>query len=363
MSAVWADDDLVREWGDCAADARAPLFVLGPLQRFLDARGLGAGPVELTPLGDGHSNITCLARRDGAEFVVRRPPRPPLPPSAHDVLREARLLTALHGSSVPVPAVYAVCDDEAVVGAPFYVMARVEGTIVTTELPEEFSGLSARGRLGDSLVDTLADIGAIDWRAAGLEGFGRAEGYLARQVRRFGALWKATDSRAIPDIDRVAQWLERTLPRESRTGIVHGDFRLGNVMYAPGDPGQIVAVLDWELATIGDPLADLGYLLALWVERDDPSLGMFEQSGLTRLEGFRTRDQLLARYEQRIGRQVGQTRWYEVLALWKLAVLMEGNVQRATSGATDDPWLKSFGDGVLRLAERACELTQLRPVS
>src|SRR4051812_1659650 len=347
-----APDDIVRTPEEAAANERAPLLVLEPLLAFLDEHGLGAGEPEIAPVGEGHSNVTYTVDRGGASFVLRRPPRPPLPPSAHDVLREARVLSALAGQA-RVPEVLAVCDDESVIGTPFYVMERVEGHVVTGTIPAALDTEEDRRRMGEELVDTLVEIHAVDWQAAGLEGFGKPTGYLERQVRRFLGLWEHNRTRDIPAVESVGTWLSENMPESGAATVVHGDYRLGNTMMGPSAPARLVAVFDWEMATIGDPLADLGYLCTLWVDRDDPPLGMFELSAVTREPGFPRRAELVARYEERSGRSMTDIRWYQALALWKSIVFMEGNYKRAISGATDDPFLKDFGEGVIQLAQRA----------
>ena len=355
MSTQVAPDDVVRTHAEGEANEREPLLVLEPLMAFLDAHELGAGDVEVQPVGEGHSNVTYALRREGANVVLRRPPRGPLPPSAHDVLREARVLSALAGRA-RVPAVLAVCDDESVIGAPFYVMERVEGHVVTSSLPAALDSPDDRRRIGEELVDALVEIHAVDWRDAGLDGFGKPTGYLERQLRRFLGLWEHNRTRDIPAVESVGEWLKANLPNPSPptpATVVHGDYRLGNTMMAPDAPARLVAVFDWEMATIGDPLADLGYLCTLWVDRNDPTGGMFELSGVTREEGFPLREELVARYEERSGRSMTDIRWYRTLALWKSIVFMEGNYKRAMSGATDDPYLKGFGEGVIQLAQRA----------
>jgi aminoglycoside phosphotransferase (APT) family kinase protein len=268
------------------------------------------------------------------------------------VLREARVLRGLAGSA-RVPRVLTVCDDETVIGAPFYVMEKLDGHVVTSELPDALDIPDERRRAGEELVDALVEIHAADWQAAGLEGFGKPTGYLERQLRRFGGLWEHNRTRDVPEVERVGAWLADNLPQSGPATVVHGDFRMGNVMYAPETPARLTAIFDWEMATIGDPLADVGYLCALWVDRDDPPLGKFELSGVTREEGFLRREELVARYEERSGRSMTDIRWYQTLALWKSVVFMEGNYKRAVTGATDDPYLKAFGDGVLELARRA----------
>ncbi|HST54741.1 MAG TPA: phosphotransferase family protein [Solirubrobacteraceae bacterium] len=357
MSTSAAPDDIVGTHAQAREHARPPLLVLEPLQEFLDAHGLGSGQIAASPIGEGHSNVTFLIERDGAELVLRRPPRPPLPPSAHDVLREARLLTALRNTAARVPRVLAVCDREEVIGCPFYVMELVAGEVITTSVPPALDTPAERRRIGEELIDALVEIHGVDWQAAGLEGFGKPTGYLERQIRRFSGLWEINKTREIAAVERVGAWLAEHLPQSGAATIVHGDYRLGNTMLAASAPAQLVSVFDWEMATIGDPLADLGYLCMMWAEAGDAGGGLREHLGnVTRAEGFPTRAELIARYEQRTGRAMGDLRWYTTLALWKSVVFMEGNYKRAIAGLTDDPYLKQFGDGVLELAAQAEEV-------
>jgi aminoglycoside phosphotransferase (APT) family kinase protein len=329
-----------------------PLLVRRPLERFLDEHGLGEGPLEAEPLGEGHSNVTFLIRRAGGEWVLRRPPRPPLPPSAHDVLREARLLTAIEHTAVRTPRVLATCEDEAVIGAPFYVMGRFAGHVITSELPPELD--EERHAIGAELVDALAEIHAVDWRACGLEGYGKPTGYLDRQLRRFGGLWQHNRTRELPVLDRVTDWLAAHRPDSPEATIVHGDYRLGNTMFAPMAPARLVAIFDWELATIGDPLADIGYLAATWAEAGDPSENlMVSLGGVTRAPGFHSRAELIARYEERTGRSMSDVRWYTALALWKSAIFLEGSYKRRLAGTTEDAFFDRLEHGVPEIAERA----------
>jgi aminoglycoside phosphotransferase (APT) family kinase protein len=324
------------------------------LAPFLDERGLGEGELEAERIGEGHSNVTFLVKRGGERFVLRRPPRPPLPPSAHDVLREARLLRALEGTAVRVPRVIATCDDESVLGVPFYVMEEIEGHVITDTIPEPLDTPEERARIGCELIEALAEIHETDWRECGLEGFGKPTGYLERQLRRFGGLWDHNKTRELPRVGELAAWLAENLPESPPATIVHGDYRLGNVMMAQGAPARLVAIFDWELATIGDPLADLGYLSVAWCEAGDPADTMWRSPGaVTRAEGFHTRDELVALYEERTGRSMADLRWYQTLALWKAAVFMEGNYKRWLAGTTDDEHLGLFDDGVPALAEAA----------
>jgi len=355
MATALAPDDVVRSHAEGAANAREPLLVLEPLLQFLEAHGLDA-PADLTatPIGEGHSNVT-FALSTGV--VLRRPPRGPLPPSAHDVLREARLLRALEGTPARVPAVLAVCEAPDVIGAPFYVMERVDGEVIADSIPAPLDTPSERAGIADELIDSLVELHGIDWTEIGLEGFGKPTGYLERQLRRFGGLWEHNRTRDLPQFEQVGEWLAANLPESPPATIVHGDYRLGNTMFAPGGPARLIAIFDWEMATIGDPLADVGYMLMHWTEPGD-RVGKFNLNNVTVQPGFPTRAELVARYEQRSGRSMQALDWYVTLALWKAVVFMEGNYKRATAGSTDDPYLKTFGEGVVEIADRASAVSR-----
>lgn len=344
---------------EAAALDLPPLLVRRPLERLLDEHGLGSGPVRAEPVGEGHSNVTYLIRRDGDEaWVLRRPPRPPLPPSAHDVLREALLLRAVQDAPVRTPRVLLTCDDESVIGAPFYVMERIEGDVITHTLPERFDGDAARRAMGEELIDALVEIHGVDWKGVGLEGYGKPTGYLERQLRRFGGLWEHNRTREIPTMEKVTAWLAANRPESGAATIVHGDYRLGNTMFGPGTPPRIVAIFDWELATIGDPLADLGYLTATYAQPGDPDGTLFTLGAVTRQPGFPSRDELIARYEERSGRSMGSVGWYQTLALWKAAVFLEGSYKRRLAGTTEDPFFDLLATGVPELADQAWAVAQ-----
>jgi aminoglycoside phosphotransferase (APT) family kinase protein len=355
MATSLAPDDIVRTHDQAQANAREPLLVLEPLKQFLAAHDLDApADLDAAPIGEGHSNVT-FGLSNG--LVLRRPPRGPLPPSAHDVLREARLLSKLQNTPVRVPRVLAACDDTDVIGAPFYIMERVRGEVIASTIPEALDNPEQRRQIADELIDALVELHAVDYTAVGLEGFGKPSGYLERQLRRFGGLWEHNRTREIPEVEQVGDWLKANRPDSPPATIVHGDYRLGNTMFECGAPASLVAILDWEMATIGDPLADLGYLMIHWTQEGD-DLGRFNLQNVTRREGFPTREQLLERYEERSGRSMTKLDWYVTLALWKATVFMEGNYKRAVSGSTDDPYLKTFGEGVLELAQRALRITE-----
>jgi aminoglycoside phosphotransferase (APT) family kinase protein len=349
-------DDVVVTATQAAAARRPPLIVLEPLQRFLDAHGIGSGPVEASAIGDGHSNVTYELRRAEARVVLRRPPRPPIPPSAHDVLREARLLRALRPAGVRVPEVLAVCDDASVIGMPFFVMEHLDGHVLGSDLPLAFDHVDGRLRLGCELVDALVELHAVDPRTPALQGFGRPEGYLERQLRRFSSLWESQATRDVPEVATVERWLAAHRPQTSALAVVHGDYRLGNVMFARDRP-RLRAILDWEMATLGDPLADVGYLCATWAEPDDGDDPMRALSAVTRRPGFMTPDELRERYARVSGRDVEDLRFYEVLALWKAAVFLESSFRRFRDGTTNDPYFASLEQGVPQLAREALRHT------
>jgi aminoglycoside phosphotransferase (APT) family kinase protein len=230
-------------------------------------------------------------------------------------------------------------------------MEEVRGHVVTGALPASLAGTDSRRRAGDDLVDALVELHAVDVESAGLVGFGRPDGYLERQVRRFSELWKHNATRDLPLLAELASWLGDALPRSAEACVVHGDYRLGNVMLDSRQP-RVLALLDWELATLGDPLADLGYLVATWSDVHSPAT-VLDLSPVTRSDGFPSRADLVARYGERSGRDVSGLPWYEVLALWKAAVFCEGLYGRYLRGETADPWTASLDEGVPGLLRAA----------
>ncbi|HXF30527.1 MAG TPA: phosphotransferase family protein [Solirubrobacterales bacterium] len=332
----------------------AELVPAEPLEAYLDSLGVGTGASRIETIGDGHSNLTFLVERDGARVVLRRPPRGPLPPSAHDVVREARLLNALRPHGTPVPKVLGTCEDESVIGAPFYVMEWVDGHVLTETMPANLSGEAEA--IAERLVNGLVELHALDASAAGLADFGRPDGYLERQLKRFGGLYETNATRPLPDLETVADWLAANLPDSPASTVVHGDYRLGNVMMT-SSPIRLAAILDWEMATIGDPLADLGYMTAMWSEPSDPPNPVSDLSSVTRGAGFPGRDFLTARYAEQTGRSLDALPWYQVLAIWKAAIFLEGSFRRFGAGTTADPYFASLEAGVPALAALARERT------
>ena len=338
----------------------------------------GDGGIEVERLREGHSNLTFTVRRAGREWILRRPPRGPLLPTAHDVLREFRVLDLLAatGSAARVPRVVAACEDPAVIGVPFYLMERAHGDVIRDRLPawlaDDERDPPRRRALAFDLVDALAELHATNPVPFVEAGIGRPSGYLERQVRRWrgqregiqaGARERSTEARDLPDYDVVRDWLEANLPEETeRPTVVHGDYKLDNVLSLAGrpdgtEPPRVNAILDWEMATVGDPLADLGYLLSFWVEAGDDPWREALSGGVYSAPGMPSRDEVVERYGIMTGRSMREVRFYVTLAVWKLAILLEASYNRHLAGTTDDPFFALLDVGVpalLDYARRVC---------
>ena len=338
--------------------ALPPLIVERNVEAFLDTHGLGSGPVTATRIGDGGgSNFTFLIERGAERFVLRRPPRPPLPPTAHDMVREAGLQNAIRAAGFRRLAdILAVCEDESVLGVPFYVMRYIDGHVITSELPSGLDSETAREALGLDLVDTLVEIHSADVSHGELAAFARPGSYLERQVRRFTQLWEINKTRDVPRVEQVGAWLADHLPEPLPPTVVHGDYRLGNMMVARDAPTRIVAVLDWEMGAIGGPRADVGYLLSTYSEPNG-RMSALGSTPVTAEPGFPSRADLVARYVERSGRDVEPLGWFEALALWKAAVFCEaiyGRFIRGELGA-EDTRAAIFEHAVPLLADTALE--------
>ena len=291
-------------------------------------------PFTAQVIAGGQSNITALVHdAEGREFVVRRPPLHGVLPTAHDMGREHRIIAALGPTPVPVPEAIAYCADPEVIGAPFYVMSYVDG-VVLHDLATSMAALDepARTHAGDSLVDALVALHAVDIDAVGLGDLARRDELVKRQLKRWHAQFDASKTRELPAVDRVHELLAARIPPQTESTVVHGDFRLGNCVVDRG--GEILAILDWEICTLGDPRADLGYVLATWAEPGDPLQAI--EHNPTLAPGFTTRDALLARYAERSGRDVEAVPYFVAFSYWRLACILEGVLARHLSGARGD---------------------------
>ena len=317
------------------------------------------GPLAVRQFPGGHSNLTYCLAFGSREYVLRRPPLGPVAPTAHDMAREHRVLSALWPVFPPAPRPYVLCEDPSVIGAPFYVMERRHGLVVRTEIPPEIGDdPGRRRRVGEALVDALVALHAVDWAAVGLAGLGRPAGFVERQVRGWAERYERARTREIQAIRDLARWLAERVPPAPAATLLHNDYKLDNVMLDRQDPGRVVAVLDWEMATLGDPLVDVGLLLCYWADRRDPAARRQSISQVTAEAGFPTRAEMLARYATMTSRDVSRIAFYETFALYKVAVVVQQIFVRYARGQTKDPRFARFEDRVVGLAEAALDVAE-----
>jgi len=329
------------------------------LRRYLDETfGPSEAALEVSRLGEGHSNLTFLVRRGDDEYVLRRPPRGDIQPGTHEMHREYTVMDAIasNGMPVPVPRPVALCRDEVYIGAPFYLMSLVDGIVVRGAVPDAFDAPEHRRAMGLELVDRLADIHSLDWLAIGLSSLARKpEGFLERNLRRMQQLYDAVRHREVPEIDEAGAWLREHAPSQRDVTLTHGDYKLDNVMFGPQAPPRIVAVVDWEIATIGDPLVDLGWMLYFSPEPGDPEMQSVAGE-VSREPGYPSRSELAQRYAQRTGRPIDDLRFYAAMAGWKIAIIMEGSNMRHKQGDADDPMFEMLDAGVPALAAKSLSI-------
>jgi aminoglycoside phosphotransferase (APT) family kinase protein len=315
-------------------------------------------PLEFERIAGGLSNLTYRVQdAAGRRWALRRPPLGKRLGSAHDMAREHRVVAALGPTPVPVAPLVGLCEDEAVIGAPFYVMEFVEGPILRGLAEAEiFPEEADRQAIGMRVADTLAAIHAVDPDAVGLGDLGRKEDYVARQLRRWQGQWEKSKTRELPIVDRLHDRLAARIPPQGPATIVHGDYRLDNMILAPS--GEVAAVVDWELCTLGDPLADLGTLMAYWPEEGEELLRLGQPANLA--PGFPDRAELAARYAERSGRDVTELNYFLALGYWKLAIILEGVYARSLGGGYGevDDGIHVFAGLVERLAEAAAQAEQ-----
>ncbi len=313
----------------------------------------------------GFSNETLFVTWGDTELVIRRPPPGETADTAHDVLREFEVVDALQDTDVPVPTTVAATENADIIGCPFYVMEKLSGDVIRFSEPERFGMPEHRQHISEEMVDTLAAIHTVDYEAVGLGDFGNPEGYTARQVERWGkqfdwAFEETTEKREVPEIAEMGDWLEANVPDEPAHTLVHGDYKLDNVMFGPGTPPELTGVLDWEMSTLGDPLCDLGWLLFFWFEDKSQVPPIMQSMGPVFLtnDGYASRADLVERYEQQTGVPVQHIKFYRVLAVYKMAALGEMFFARYLMGNSDNSFYAMMEEGVPMLAEQGIEIIE-----
>jgi aminoglycoside phosphotransferase (APT) family kinase protein len=340
---------------------RDPAEIDAPrLRSWLDGELGGSVEIEVEALAGGGSCEIFSIRRGAEHWVLRRAPVRASSSTAHDVLREHRILDAIKDEDVRIARPIVACADPEVAGSPFYIMEFVDGVPIRHALPEVFSDSPSDQSLAlTELIDALVEVHGVDWRARGLDGLGKPERYLERQVPRWLSQLDSYRCRELPEVDDIASWLSENLPTEQPPALVHGDYKLDNVLYARMRPAQILAVVDWEMASIGDPLVDLAWALIFLPEEGNAlSLGAAGQPGGFQLPGLPTRSELIERYVAGTGRDVRALDWYNVFSPWKLAIVLEGSNAKLLRGESKNPAHKLFGPLVDMLLARAAKLVK-----
>ena len=315
--------------------------------------------VRLEQFPNGHSNLTYLLRTEAGEYVLRRPPLGPVAPKAHDMVREYHVLKAVHPHYPQAPRVHVLCEDPAVLGVPFFVMERRQGAILREEIPAEFEAVEGHPRMiGEAFLDALVKLHRIDLSAPGVRELGKPEGYVERQVRGWADRWGLAKTEDVSELDQVVRWLAANIPAPLAPSLIHNDYKLDNIMLARDAPGRVEAVLDWEMATLGDPLSDLGLALCYWVWATAEEVRAAGIPALTSHPGWYSRDELVERYAQLTGRDVRRIGYYEVLGIFKLAVIIQQIYARFHRGQTHDERFRNFGERAAALGRLAARLAE-----
>jgi aminoglycoside phosphotransferase (APT) family kinase protein len=314
-----------------ATRPETPEAIAAELSPWLERATDDPGPFEVSRLAGGNSNETLLIKSPGALRILRRPPAAAIDASAHNVEREYRMLMALADTHVPVPRPIGTAREPSPGGPPALLMEFLDGVSITTELPEGYPP-EACAQVAYSTIDALADLHSLGWRDLGLDDFGRPDGFLDRQVGRWKRQYATYEHRDLPDFAVVAEWLESHQPEASEPGILHGDFHVDNCLFSRTEPGRLLAIIDWEMSTIGDPLLDVGLVLGLWGRERCEPYAMPRIQGFSRAPEAPTRAELAERYEKRSGRSLEHLDYYMALALWKLAAIVEGAHLHFTTG-------------------------------
>jgi aminoglycoside phosphotransferase (APT) family kinase protein len=324
------------------------------LHAYLEGKLDGVENLIIEQFPGGHSNLTYLLRTPAREYVLRRGPLGPVAPKAHDMAREYKVLKAVHPFFRPAPEVFLVCEDPAILGAVFFVMERRRGIVVRDRVPPELAAFpDYPQRVSRGFVDCLVELHSIDIEKQGLISLGKPYGFLERQVRGWFDRWLRAKTEENALMDRIIQWLTDRLPTSPAPTLVHNDFKLDNVMLNLEDPGRIEAVLDWEMATVGDPLVDLGLILCYWAQPSDPG---GTKASITAQPGWYTRDELIGRYAEKTGRDLSLINYYEVFAIFKLAVVLQQIYVRFHRGQTQDERFRHFDKRVHNLIQQAAAL-------
>jgi aminoglycoside phosphotransferase (APT) family kinase protein len=311
------------------------------------------GRMEVLQFPGGHANLTYLLRFGERELVLRRPPLGPVAPKSHDMAREYKVLKGLEGHFRPAPKAYLLCQDPTVIGAIFLIMERMRGVVIRWAVPPEIDQHpDARRRASFALIDTMADLHDVDYVKAGLSDLGKPEGFMERQVRGWKGRWDRAKNKEIPLFDELYEQFACTIPEAARASIVHNDLKLDNAMIDPDNPDRVVSLLDWDMTTLGDPLADLGTLLCYWSESGDPP-DRGATVSVTAQPGFPTRQEIAERYAERRKIDVSTIAWYEAFGLWKTAVVLQQIYIRFVRGQTNDERFQLMGQRVEMLIEIA----------
>jgi aminoglycoside phosphotransferase (APT) family kinase protein len=345
-------------WVDSVPGIADPVRLESWISANVAGDGVAAGRLTgVRLISGGRSNLTYRLDLAGGPVVLRRPPLGHVLPTAHDMSREYRVLTALSGTAIPVPAPVAFCADTDVVGAPFYLMGYVDGEVLRTSDDGAHVTAGQAGQLSERLVEMLAGIHSVDVDAVGLAGFGRPDGYLARQLTRWQRQWELSATRPMPGYDSLVKRLAAGLPPSAEGTLVHGDFRLDNMLVTLGPEPAIAAVVDWEMSTLGDPLADLGLTLMYWADPGEQDwLGVDVGASVTSLPGFMRRSQVAARYAELTGRDISGIGYYMAFGCYKLAVVLEGIHARFLQNQTVGEGFEREGPAVPKLIARAHQM-------
>lgn len=317
--------------------------------------GLPEGDLEIRQFGAGHSNLTYALSIGTWEAVLRRPPLGPLPPKAHDMEREFRILSSLHDVFPAAPKPYVFSEDPAIVGSPFFIMERRHGLVIDTEFPEGMEPSEELGkRISELMVDTLVKLHAIDYTKTALADLAKPEGFMERQVSGWIRRYERSKTDDIPEVEELADWMQTHIPDSPSPSIIHYDFKLNNAMFS-GDFLEVTGLFDWEMTTVGDPLADLGAAMSYWIEQNDPEelKNGFGKAPVTVLPGFYTRKEFIGSYAEKSGRDVSTIHFYLTFAYFKLAVICQQIYYRYRNGQTKDPRFAHFGEFVRSLIQHA----------